>query len=177
VDKGHILERLAEDALRFYRTKRKPVPRFGIWMNGTVQWVEPDKALFDSGESKDFTFREIRKFVDTHPVKAICFCSDTWKFTLTPEGNEAMTLDPKLRSTAPDEWLDRGLAIRSEVLIINVQDADNVILIQVPYERIDSGVSWGEPERVLLTQEEFDGRQKMFGRLPSPESFHSKGGI
>jgi hypothetical protein len=80
-----------------------------------------------------------------------------------------------------------GWAIQHQLLNVTAQSKDHVLLMQQGYQRKGSGlVQWvGEAHSQVIPQDEFGGRQKMFGDLReenlgeppanSPAEKHQKG--
>ena len=144
--------------------------------------------LLDSGDAKRVLFQLIRDIVRDTRADAVIFGTDMWGASATEEGVKAgAEAWNRHVDTGFAKLVKMGWAIQHQLLNVTAQSKDHVLLMQQGYQRKGSGlVQWvGEAHSQVIPQDEFGGRQKMFGDLReenlgeppanSPAEKHQKG--
>lgn len=127
--------------------------------------------VMDSGAGKDFFFGLTRKLARAVNAKAVLVATDTWMGVptekqieiLRDEGQDKITAMFKGKSF--DEVEAIGLVERREAIVVTVQTAERVLIVHQFYERngLTKRIDFTGRDEMLCSQEDFDGRQKMFG--------------
>ena len=177
------LHKFADVALRRARESLMTTGSGGLTLmlgfeDGRVEPIPvPDSIaqLLGFGWGKDVLFGAMRAFGKQRNADAVVYSTEAWLGVPTEEGK-------KLR---PEEWSalmreydteglqKRGLIERVEVLMVNAQDAENVVVITQRFRRDASGrvYAFDDPETIESPQDCFEGRGKMFGDL-SEDKLH-----
>ena len=124
--------------------------------------------LMNSGKAKDVIFGLVRDIVRNQGIDAVIFATDTWNGETTEEGMKHYDTPEwkELHGFGFEKLVQRGWVKRSECFTVTAQNADDVLLIQQKYQRLDSGmVQLLNAERHWFDQPKFGGRLKMFGDL------------
>jgi len=146
--------------------------------------------LLDSGDAKRVLFGIIRDIVQDSGADGVLFGTDMWGAQATDAGVKAGA-DAWNRhvDTGFAKLVKMGWAIQVQLLNVTVQSKTDVLMMQHAYQRKGSGlVQWiGEAHSQVIPQDEFGGRQKMFGDLReenlgeppagSPAEKHQKGRV
>jgi hypothetical protein len=77
----------------------------------------------------------------------------------------------KFRGKSVAELAAAGLVTKAECLVINVQTRDGWMLVVRYYERGRTEPIYGTQTQAEGLPDEFDGRQKMFGKPPGDDSW------
>lgn len=131
----------------------------------------PLNELLNSGDAKRRLFAGIRAWVKVQGVTAVAFSADTWVGLPTEKQKRMAKEDPEalrrlfesVRSL--DDAIEQGLSERAEALIITVQTASDVVIVNQSYTRYSQAhrIDFGERSIMHIPQSQFRGRQKMYG--------------
>ncbi len=124
--------------------------------------------LMNNGQAKDAIFGALRQTIQQTGADAVIVGSDSWHAQTTPEGKKHFNTPEwdELIDFGYCKLVERGWVIRREVFLISAQNVNEVLILQQPYERIDSGrIQLLDSTRNWVAQSDFTGRQKMFGDL------------
>lgn len=144
------------EPLIMVRTAQGEVHTLNLGMAGNIM---------NSGRGKELLFGSLRQAVAMTGATAVVILTDTWVGTAT----EKQMLDPVGAKKffegehSFDEAIERGWAERGEALAAVVQDERQVVIISQFYLRGDDTVRFEERKVAVLTQDQFKGRQKMYG--------------
>ena len=139
--------------------------------DGSVDQLEVPEALLDAfndGHAKDRIYGSVRKWVAAHDVNAVVMGSDAWFSRTTPAGDALgiPEIDRIMREEGAEECERRGLIVRKEAAMVNVQTPERVMTLTQVYERLGRRrIVFREVMQVEGHIDKFAGRQKMFGRL------------
>lgn len=121
------------------------------------------EQVLNSGAAKREIFGFCRRMVQEAGCDGVIFATDAWQMKLTPE---AIKLDWKQHvDSGFAKLVEMGWATREETITITAQSQDDVLIIAQPYRRMNSGIQLLTSRRVWCPQNDFKGRQKMFGDL------------
>jgi hypothetical protein len=124
--------------------------------------------LMNSGAAKDLIFGAVRKVVGRNGVTAVLFATDGW-LGIATEAGLALPPEELLRLGRESKFetaVELGFVKRVEAIMITIQTAEWVRHLRQIYEREGELIRYvGEPECFDVPQENFAGRQKMFGDL------------
>lgn len=115
-------------------------------------------GMMDSGAAKDALFAFIRHYIDAHHCTGCIFVTEAWR-TLKPFKRGESIAEMRKRSPLP-----RNDPAREEVLIATAQTATHVLTIWQTFA-FEGYFNFGKLEEYVIPQEQFTGRQKMFGDL------------
>ena len=158
--------------------------RMGEWMRFPLPG-----QLLDSGDAKRVYFGIVRDIVQDTGADGVIFGTDIWGARVTEEGRKHGEREFSRHVDRGFEWLvKKGWAVRTMLINVTAQSKNDVLLMQHEYQRTGGGqVQWlHDTETHSFPQDEFRGRQKMFGDLSeenlgepprdSPAEEHQKGG-
>jgi hypothetical protein len=162
--------------------KLKPAVTPGEWSRFPLPG-----QLLDSGDAKQMYFQMVRDIVADTGADGVIFGTDTFGAKMTAEGEKH----------GKDEWnrhVDQGFAklvkmgwaVRMMAIHITAQSLADVVWMVQEYQRTGRATQWlHDAHTTVMAQEEFGGRQKMFGDLReenlgeppagSPAEKHQKG--
>lgn len=131
-------------------------------------------SMLESGQGKDYLFDSLRRVVQNVGASGFAFLSDAWMGRTTEAGRALGKKDwVKLMAEFDTEELAaQGLVTRTETIMISAQVPEWVLMVTQPYVRGEKGsITYGKREEIEMPQDEFEGRQKMFGDT-SEERLH-----
>jgi hypothetical protein len=118
-------------------------------------------------ESKDVLFGFFRMLVQAKKADGVLFATDTWDGEVTPEGRPHYG-KPEWRENNTQgmaKLIELGWIKRYEAIVVTAQSATDVLIIIQRYEPRGGLIHMAQSKRMWTTQEQFFGRQKMFGQL------------
>jgi hypothetical protein len=121
--------------------------------------------MLQSGQGKDALFTVVRAFVKLMEAKGVAIGTDAWMGLPT---EKALAMDKKEydrimeQNIGVPELERRGLAVKVEGLMCNVQTATEFLMRVVPYERTKHGTVWKPAQDQRGPTENFSGRMMMF---------------
>ena len=99
----------------------------------------------------------------------VVFATECWRGKSTAAARDIPEVEfYRLAAESRFETLvQMGLVERSEAIVATAQNATTVSIVYQDFHRLDDGTvySYGEVETQEFRQEQFQGRQKMFGDL------------
>lgn len=142
--------------------------------DGSLQQLNVPEALadaFNSGAAKARIFGWVREWVRTHDINAVVIATDAWFSRSTPKANglTLAELDRIVREEGTENVEKRGLLVRKEACVVNVQMPLRAMTLSQIYERLGRrDIVFREITQIENSIDRFAGRQKMFGRT-NPE--------
>jgi hypothetical protein len=136
----------------------------------------PDNIDMSSGHHKDLLFSRARWLAEQAHADVVIFISDAWMGRSLHRGAWTKEQEDKFRGKGVEELAEAGLVTKAECIIINVQTRDGWMLVCRFYERGRSGPIYGAQTQAEGGPDEFEGRQKMFGKPPADYSWHDLAG-
>jgi hypothetical protein len=127
--------------------------------------------LFNNGSAKSRIYGWVRDYVRMHAINAVIMGADAWLSRSTPKAEDLSQeeFDRIVREEGAEECEKRGLVVRQEVVMVNVQTPARVLSLSQVYERLGRrSIIFREICQIESPIDKFTGRQKMFGRL-NPE--------
>jgi hypothetical protein len=123
--------------------------------------------LMNYGNAKDLIFGTFRELVRRKGIDAVIFATDTWIGEATPEGMKYYDTPEwrELHDFGFEKLVQRGWVQRWECFTVTAQNATDALLIAQKYQRMGSVIQLLSARRNWFPQDEFTGRQKMFGDL------------
>jgi hypothetical protein len=153
--------------------------RVAVQVDGNVKWLpipERIKEGMNSGAFKDAFFGAIREYAQVVNATAVILVSDARRGEPTEKQFQMAKENPQelerlVRTTSPESLRKQGLLTWRECVVVTAQTADEVMVTYHAYNRFQRArrITWGERDSWRSKQDEFKGRQKMFGDL-SPEN-------
>ena len=176
------LKQLAEIALRMGRKNLKEEQTVGLLVffliDGKVERLEGDDRvafMLNSGELKDVLFEAIRRTAQQRGATAVIIGTEAWMGKSTEAARDVPReeIERLGREHKFETLVQMGMVERVEAIIATAQDKDSCVFVTQPFRRDADGnvYSYGDVEVNEVPQEQFEGRQKMFGDL-SPEKLH-----
>lgn len=139
----------------------------------SVRLPDPLNELMNSGEGKDLFFGVLRKIREKTGATAVLIATDAWMGWPTEKQMEILKEEggpEKLKAMVKGKSLSEaeamGLVERKEALAITVQTETEVLIVNQFYERDERArrIFWGQRDEMTSSQDNFDGRQKMYGK-------------
>jgi hypothetical protein len=123
--------------------------------------------LLNIGEAKDAIFGHVRDMVRETGAVSVVFASESW-FGRQTEAGRALPDEEFLRLSRErgfETAVSLGFMERAEAIMATAQTAEAVIMLSQEFRRMADGsvYSFGEVRTHETPQEQFAGRQKMFG--------------
>ena len=138
--------------------------------DGTVEELKLDDKLcsiLNSGAAKEIAFKAVRqKVVETGAV-CMVFASEAWRGKSTDKA-KAMPRDEMVKlfmSKSFDQLEKLGMITREECIAACAQSEHKVLNLSQSIKRTDGHLELGEMFEQETVQENFKGRQKMFGQM------------
>jgi hypothetical protein len=171
------LKVLAEAALKVARDdltgKGAVTPMFMVRTpEGTLEIMRFDGKsgnLFNSGAAKDLLFDAMRQIVAEKGITAVVFATEAWIGKATEKGLALgeKEFHRKTRERAFETAVSEGLVERREAIVVNVQTAEGVLMVQQFFVRdyTTESITYAERLDAEVGANDFFGRQKMYGDL------------
>jgi hypothetical protein len=123
--------------------------------------------MLNIGEAKDAIFGWFRDLVQRDGCDSLLFSTDAWKAVATEEGMKHKDEYKANMDRGFKKLLKLGWVTRVEVFMVVIQTATDVLMASQMYSRLSRAKIElvGPVERDWTTQDDFRGRQKMFGDL------------
>jgi hypothetical protein len=123
--------------------------------------------ILSDGRSKEILFDFLRRHTIDKHVAAWVFLTDVYSSKSTPEGAKHLEEFDKYQDTGFETLQKMGWVTVTEALLVLVQDGNDVVTYTQPYSR-KPRINWlGPPEEKVMKQDDFGGRQKMYGATTS----------
>jgi hypothetical protein len=141
---------------------------------GLEQLNVPEKYadLMNSGSAKTTIFGFVRSWVREFGITAVVIGTDAWFSRSTPQarGLSQEEFDRIVREEGSENAEKRGLVVRKEAAVVNVQTTLRVMSLSQVYERLGRrDIVFREISQIEAPIDNFVGRQKMFGKMDSED--------
>lgn len=126
------------------------------------------EALMNSGGAKEMLFDFLRKHTDAGGIEAWIFATDTFGGRATEEGAKHVAEFPQHTDTGFAKLAAMGWVVVEQLITLTMQTPTEVAMLQQCYVRNGpNDLEWiGPPIEKRFPQEQFGGRQKMWGATP-----------
>lgn len=169
------LKRLAEIALDMCKADMqealspRPLAVVKRQDGSVLQLPVPPNLDMNDGKMKELYFSLIRVMTDRAAYSAVLTASEGWTGKPTQKLHDLPEAEARAALANKNIYAleEAGLCTKHECVVVLVQTAEDVLLIQAEFIRDADGkvVLWTDRDEKEFPQEGFHGRQKMYGPL------------
>jgi hypothetical protein len=126
--------------------------------------------LMNSGEAKKIIFGALRQTAEARHATAVVIATDSWmgvpnagymrRFGEHPKKED---IEAALRGKSIDALVKEGVMDKMEAITITIHTPKEVFIVTQFYERDKRRATWTRRNEICSAQEDFQGRQKIFG--------------